>query len=142
MKLYIIAQNVAAHLEFDWGKRDEQTVSITELNRTIREKSRVEEKLKAARGSLLPLRKIKKNLELSSADRLAGQRVEGYFHLIDKVGEKYPSLDWSFLDDDAKETQAGQGEGSSIEVVAPKTTRLLEVPTQLFKMSAQLGRLG
>ncbi|CAL2255760.1 unnamed protein product [Prunus armeniaca] len=47
MKLYFVAQNVAAHREFDRGKRDEQMVTIVKLNRTIREKTRVEEELEA-----------------------------------------------------------------------------------------------
>ncbi|PQM42209.1 uncharacterized protein Pyn_23037 [Prunus yedoensis var. nudiflora] len=38
LKLFIAAQNVAAHLELDQGKRDEQAVTVTELSRTIGEK--------------------------------------------------------------------------------------------------------
>lgn len=39
-------------------------------------------------------------------EKFTSQRVEGYFDLIEKVGEKYPSLKWSFLGDDAKDTHA------------------------------------
>ncbi|XP_008244897.1 PREDICTED: uncharacterized protein LOC103343005 [Prunus mume] len=39
-------------------------------------------------------------------EKLDNQRVEGYFDLIEKVGEKYPAINWSFLDNEAKEASA------------------------------------
>lgn len=39
-------------------------------------------------------------------EKVTSQRVEGYFDLIEKVGERYPSLDWSFLGDEVEEALA------------------------------------
>ncbi|XP_008225455.1 PREDICTED: uncharacterized protein LOC103325102 [Prunus mume] len=163
VKLFIAARNVAAHREFDRGKRDEHAVTVAELNRTIGEKPKSEDELELAvvrleaeskkyaelMSSVSKLPEEKRNLradlshsqkELAEAkqkietlsseqrscyddavkdfvesveyeERLAGQRVQGYFDLIEKVGEKYPSLDWSFLDGGAEEVPAEQGEG-------------------------------
>ncbi|PQQ04130.1 uncharacterized protein Pyn_41192 [Prunus yedoensis var. nudiflora] len=131
MKLFIAAQNVATHCEFDRGKRDEKAVTVAELKRTVGEKAKVEEELEQMRGRLEE--EGKRNAELSSLmgklwderrrlsrelstvqknldeEKLAAQRVEGHFNLIEKVGEKYPSLDWSFLGDEGDENEAEQG---------------------------------
>ncbi|XP_021829885.1 uncharacterized protein LOC110770112 [Prunus avium] len=158
MKLFIAAQNVAAHYEFDRGKRDEQAVTVAELKRTISEKEKVEEELEQVRSLLVE--EENRNAELSSSlgkfrdenrllsqeltvakenldeakrkikastselrtchddaikdfmdsaeyqEKLAAQRVRGYFDLIVKVREKYPSLDWSFLGDGVDGTEA------------------------------------
>ncbi|PQP94150.1 uncharacterized protein Pyn_16105 [Prunus yedoensis var. nudiflora] len=150
--------SLAAHCEFDRGKRDGQAVTVAELKRTVGEKAKVEEELEQMRGRLEE--EVKRNAELSSSlgklwdkkrglgrelsaaqknldeakqkieaftselrtsyddsmkdfmdsseyhEKLAGQRVEGYFDLVEKVGEKYPSLDWSFLIGEAEETEA------------------------------------
>ncbi|CAL9025323.1 unnamed protein product, partial [Prunus brigantina] len=160
MKLFIAAQNVAAHREFDRGKRDEHAVTTAELKRTIVEKTKVEEELEQMRGRMEE--EEKRNTELVAAneklrgerrelsrelsvvqkkmeeanqkidafttelrtcyedavadfigsaeyeEKLAAQRVEGYFDLAEKVGEKYPSLDWSFLDGEDEEPEAKQ----------------------------------
>lgn len=53
-------------------------------------------------------------------DKLASYKVAWYFDLIEKFGQKYPSLDQIFLDDDAKNL-AKQGERSCTVVVAPET---------------------
>lgn len=50
-------------------------------------------------------------------EKFTSQRVEGYFDLIEKVGEKYPSLKWSFLGDDAKDTHAEQDGRPDVEPV-------------------------
>ncbi|CAL2239163.1 unnamed protein product [Prunus armeniaca] len=50
-------------------------------------------------------------------EKLASHRVEGYFDLIEKVGEKYPSLKWSFLGDDAEDIHAEQDGGPDAEPV-------------------------
>ncbi|CAL8997654.1 unnamed protein product [Prunus brigantina] len=47
-------------------------------------------------------------------EKMAAQRVEGYFNLAEKVGEKYPSLDWSFLDVEAEGPEAEQAERTAI----------------------------
>ncbi|XP_021828681.1 probable E3 ubiquitin-protein ligase LUL4 [Prunus avium] len=48
-KLFVAAQNVAAHRDFDRGKRDEQAMTMAELNRTYGEKAKVEEELELVR---------------------------------------------------------------------------------------------
>lgn len=65
LKLFVVAQNVAAHRDFDRGKRDEQAVTVAELKRTIREKAKVEEELEQTRGQLEE--EEKRNTELSSS---------------------------------------------------------------------------
>lgn len=52
MKLFIAAHNVAAHREFDQGKRDEQAVTVADLSRTIGEKAKVEEELELVCGRI------------------------------------------------------------------------------------------
>lgn len=41
VKLYVAAQNVAAHREFDKGKKDKQAMTRAELNKTIGGKGRL-----------------------------------------------------------------------------------------------------
>ncbi|KAI5339028.1 hypothetical protein L3X38_018300 [Prunus dulcis] len=55
-------------------------------------------------------------------EKLIAQRVEGYFDLIEKVGEKYLALDWSFLIDEAGEFEAEQGGG----IIAQSTEAVTE----------------
>ncbi|XP_021829891.1 uncharacterized protein LOC110770116 [Prunus avium] len=168
-KLFVAAQNVAAHRDFDRGKRDEHALTTAELNRTIVEKTKVEEELLVVQGRLdaetkknaellLSVNKLtddkhslgaelsKSQEELGEANRkieafsselrtccdnavkdyvgsaeyqeiLASQRVEGYFDLIQKVGEKYPSLDWNFLGQEVEEAEAGADQGGGADVV-------------------------
>ncbi|CAL2242454.1 unnamed protein product [Prunus armeniaca] len=52
LKLFIAAQNVVAHREFDRGKRDEHAVTAAELSRTIGEKAKVEKELSVAQSQL------------------------------------------------------------------------------------------
>ncbi|PQQ21350.1 uncharacterized protein Pyn_36855 [Prunus yedoensis var. nudiflora] len=141
-KLFVAAQNVAAYRDFDQGKRDEHAVTIAKLNRTIGEKAKVEEELSLVQGA--ELSKSQEELgeanckieafasELRSCyddamkdyvgsaeyhEKLAAQRVERYFDLINKVGEKYPSLDWRFLGSEVGEAEAGVDRGGGTDVV-------------------------
>ncbi|CAL2260620.1 unnamed protein product [Prunus armeniaca] len=50
-------------------------------------------------------------VSLSTRKKLTAQKVKGYFDLLKNVREKYPSLDWSFLEEEAERTEAKQGEG-------------------------------
>ncbi|CAL8162193.1 unnamed protein product [Prunus armeniaca] len=65
LKLFIAAQNVAAHSEFDHEKRDEQAVTTAELSRTIGEKAKMEEELLLVQSRLEA--KMRKSAELRSA---------------------------------------------------------------------------
>lgn len=162
MKMFVAAQNVAAHCEADRVRRSEQAVTLAELKRIVEEKAKCEGELMRTRSRLEE--EEKRNTELSTTlgklrderrelnqelatvrkkldeatqkvdaanaelqtcyddaikdvmgsaeykEKLAAQRVKGYFDLIEKVGEKYPSLDWGFLDqgDEVEETEAEQ----------------------------------
>lgn len=75
-------------------------------------------------------------------ERLAAQKVEGYFDLIEKVGENYPSVDWTFLDleGEAEEAEVEQGVGAAalraevgtenVEVTAPGTDAALNTDVE------------
>ncbi|PQQ11222.1 uncharacterized protein Pyn_18893 [Prunus yedoensis var. nudiflora] len=72
LKLSVAAQNIAAHGDFDRGKR-EHAVTFAELNRTTGEKAKVEEELELVRGRLEA--DMKKNTELlSSVNKLAADK--------------------------------------------------------------------
>ncbi|VVA41276.1 PREDICTED: E3 ubiquitin-ligase [Prunus dulcis] len=187
LKLFVVAQNVAAHREFDRGKRDEQAVTVAELSRTIAEKAKVKEELELAQGRLEA--EMKKNVvlllsvnklaaekrglgeELSKSqkdldeanrrieaftselrscydnamkdymdsaeyqDKLASQRVEGYFDLIEKVGEKYTSLDWGFLWEDAKEVSTVPDEGAMAVSGTPTVELVVQASESLVQGS-------
>ncbi|XP_021824477.1 uncharacterized protein LOC110765618 [Prunus avium] len=167
-KLFVAAQNVNAHLDFDRGKRNENAVTLAELNRTIGEKSKVVEELELVRGRLAA--EMEKNAELLSSvnklvadkrglilelskaqkdrdeanqkvesfpaelrscyddavkdylgsseyqEKLTAQRVEGYFDLIEKVGDMYPSLDWGFLRGGSEGAEGQGDQGGDVEV--------------------------
>lgn len=65
MKLFIATQNVAAHCEFERGKRDEQAVTVAKLKWTVGEKAKVEEELEQMCGRLEE--EEKRNTELASS---------------------------------------------------------------------------
>lgn len=71
-------------------------------------------------------------------EKLTAQRVEGYFDLIEKVGEKYPSLDWSFLNNEEEKVAVEQGKfvGTKADM-APGT----EVVIQESELLVQGGNM-
>ncbi|KAI5312771.1 hypothetical protein L3X38_041945 [Prunus dulcis] len=97
LKLYIAAQNVATHREFDRGKRDEQAVTTIELNMNIAEKAKVEEELEIFWGRLEA--EMKKNAELlSSVNKLAmekkahGEELSKSLKDLDEANRKIEAL--------------------------------------------------
>ncbi|KAH0996866.1 hypothetical protein GBA52_020730 [Prunus armeniaca] len=62
LKLFVATQNMVAHRDLDWGRRDEQAMTVAELKRTIGEKAKVEEELEQTRSRLEE--EEKRNVEL------------------------------------------------------------------------------